>query len=144
VEQSVTQELDVLLKELQHVLKGVSTNTLLTAQLEALKEGWAASREVSELVAQAHKFVLLHNIRAETRSFAGFLRHGLLFALREPPQRLDFLHVLVPFVQRASLEDLKDTSVQCTAEQNSSTQRTPTAVADMHTNPFSLVCLCVV
>jgi len=106
----VSSEVDAVLKELQHVLKGVSTNTLLSAQFEALKVGWDASRDVSVLTQQASKFVLLHNIRAETRSFAGLLRHGLVFALREPPQRLDFLHVLVPFVQRASLADLKDTA----------------------------------
>jgi hypothetical protein len=110
--------LDHILKHLQSVLKSVSTNTLLYAQLEALKQGWDASRDIGELKDLSNKFVLQHNVRPDSRSFAGILTHGIMFAVQQPPAKLDFLHALVPFVQRASIDDLKATSVSAAAVQD--------------------------
>lgn len=101
------EELDVILKQLQSELKASSTTTLLAAQLEALKQGWKGNMDEADLKALAQRFVLLHNIKPDTRSFKEFFHHGLLFALHAPPAQLGFVHMLVPFVQRASVDDLR-------------------------------------
>ncbi len=104
-------EFDALLKAMQHELKSISTDTLLDAQLEALKQGWADQRDVSDLSALASKFVLQHNVKPDSRSFSFLLRHGMVYAMQEAPTRLDFLTVLHPFVQRGNFADLRTASV---------------------------------
>lgn len=100
-------EIDAILKQLMSGLRGISSNTLLVCQLEALK--YLLGRDVSaaDLRSISTRFVLLHPIKADTRSFAGFFRHAMLFALTAPPARLRFLDAIVPFVQRASMDDIK-------------------------------------
>jgi len=104
------EELDPMLKRFQAILKGVSTNTLLQAQLEALKIGWRQSEEKDEeaIKALAQRFVLTHNIRPDSRSFVPMFRYGMVFALARPYTNLKFLHALIPFVQRASIDDMKE------------------------------------
>ena len=101
------QEFNDLLKHLQSLLKSVSNNTLLSAQLEAMRQSFDAAVDPADLQHLAHKFVLVHNVRPDSRSFAGLLSHGMVFALQNAPNKLDFLHALIPFVQRAGLDDLK-------------------------------------
>lgn len=88
-------------------LKTISTNTLLQAQFHGLEYCWSAQVPDSELKTLATKFVNLHGINPNTRSFTGLFRHGLIYALANPPTNLKFLDVIIPFVQRASIADLK-------------------------------------
>lgn len=101
------QEWNDLLKHLQSLLKSVSNNTLLSAQLEAMRQSFDAAVEPADLQHLAQRFVMVHNVRPDSRSFAGLLSHGMVFALQNAPNKLDFLHTLIPFVQRAGLDDLK-------------------------------------
>lgn len=109
--QTVTQsEIDTLLKAMQSELKHVSVNTLLMAQLEALKCGWNATAEVVDLHRLGGRFAQQHNVKSDSRSFLGLLHRGMQFAMQEPPNKLDFLHTIEPFLTRASNDDVKGTS----------------------------------
>lgn len=99
--------MDAFLKQFMSGLKAVSTNTLLQAQLESLEYCWRSEVPPVDVRALSLKFVQAHNINPNTRSFAGLLRHGMVFALARAPDNLAFLDVLVPFVQRAGNDDLK-------------------------------------
>lgn len=109
--QTVTQsEIDTLLKAMQSELKHVSVNTLLMAQLEALKCGWNATAEVIDLHRLGGRFAQQHNVKPDSRSFLGLLHRGMQFAMQEPPSKLDFLHTIEPFLTKASNDDVKGTS----------------------------------
>lgn len=105
-------EVDALLKAMQSELKRVSVNTLLMAQLEALKHGWNATQETTDLHRLAGRFVAQHNVKPDSRSFVGLLHRGMQFAMQEPPSKIDFFHAIEPFLTRASNDDVKQTSVK--------------------------------
>lgn len=104
-------EVDALLKQFMTGLRSISTNTLLQAQFQGLEYCWNAQVSDSDLKQLANKFVAVHLVNPNQRSFIGIMRHGLIFGMTHPPTNLKFIELLIPFLQRSNPTDVKQTAI---------------------------------
>ena len=100
-------ECDQIIKALMGELKAIGTNVLMYAQFIALRQlHHRQSIDMEELKAIAQRLALLFAF-APNISFIGFMKVAIGYALNDAPTNLNFLDVILPFLQRTRLRDIQ-------------------------------------
>ena len=100
---STDAETLTLLRATMHLMRDHSFNGLLQGQRHSLIHLYEHHAEVEQMKALATKFALLHAVQHP--SFLPFLLPALRYAVQDPPSRLPFLDVVLPFIARCSRSD---------------------------------------
>ena len=96
-------EVVALIKHSMHVMRDLHFAGFLQAQRLTLIHLYEHHADDEPMKALSHKFALFHGVQHP--SLLPLLRSSLGFAVAEPPTRLSFLDLLLPFVSRSSRTD---------------------------------------